>query len=198
MIEALGSFRFAPRLIARRKPMYVATPASCHRGRLECIGYLCKLGGVPDARTDSARDAAIDVALAGDLVTQAARLVRAMRRRFELPAGVRVLSVLDEQGPLTVTQLAAAYSCSQPTMTGLVNQLLDQGWVAKAPHPTDTRAALVTATRTGTAELSRVRRLNGEAVAAQLEHHPTLTAEELRTAVTVLRALTDPPRKDTP
>ena len=39
-----------------------------------------------------------DVALASDLVTQAARLVRAMRRRHELPAGVRVLSVLDEQG----------------------------------------------------------------------------------------------------
>ncbi len=139
----------------------------------------------------------IDVALAGDLVTQSARLVRSMRRRFELPAGVRVLSVLDEQGPLTVTQLAAAYSCSQPTMTGLVNQLLEQGWVAKTPHPTDTRAALVAPTRAGAAELARVRRLNGEAIAAQVEQHPTLTAEQLHTAVTVLRALTDPPGKDT-
>ena len=131
----------------------------------------------------------IDVALASDLVTQAARLVRAMRRRHELPAGARVLSVLDEQGPLTVTQLAAAYSCSQPTMTGLVNQLLERGWAAKAPHPTDTRAALVTPTEAGTTELARVRRLNGEEIAAQLEQHPTLTADELRTAVTVLRAL---------
>ena len=42
----------------------------------------------------------IDVALASDLVIQAARLVRAVRRRLELPAGVRVLSVLDEHGPL--------------------------------------------------------------------------------------------------
>jgi DNA-binding MarR family transcriptional regulator len=131
----------------------------------------------------------IDVALAGDLVTQAARLVRAMRRRHELPAGARVLSVLDEQGPLTVTQLAATYSCSQPTMTGLVNQLLERGWAAKEPHPTDTRAALVTPTTSGATELARVRRLNGEAIAAQLERHPTLTGDELRTAVTVLRAL---------
>jgi DNA-binding MarR family transcriptional regulator len=138
------------------------------------------------------RQGAIDSALAADLVTQAARLVRAMRRRHELPAGVRVLSVLDEQGPLTVTQLAAAYSCSQPTMTGLVNQLLEQGWATKEPHPTDTRAALVTPTRAGTAELARVRRINGEAVAALLGRHPTLTSDELRTAVTVLRALTDP------
>src|SRR3954471_19983302 len=98
----------------------------------------------------TSRDAsAVDISLAADLVTQAARLVRALRRRHELPAGVRVLSVLDDQGPLTVTQLAAAYSCSQPTMTGLVNQLLEQGWATKEPHPTDTRAALVTLTRAG-------------------------------------------------
>jgi DNA-binding MarR family transcriptional regulator len=131
----------------------------------------------------------IDVALAGDLVTQAARLIRTMRRRHALPAGVRVLSVLDEQGPLTVTRLSAAYSCSQPTMTGLVNLLLEKGWAVKEPHPTDTRAALVVATAAGTAELTRVRRINGDAVALQLEQHPTLTEADLRTAVTVLREL---------
>jgi DNA-binding MarR family transcriptional regulator len=138
----------------------------------------------------------IDVALAGDLVTQSARLVRTMRRRHGLPAGIRVLSLLDEQGPLTVTQLAAAYSCSQPTMTGLVNQLLEQGWASKEPHPTDTRAALVAPTGAGEVELARVRRVNGEAVAAQLTHHPTLTGADLDTAVTVLRALTDLLGKD--
>lgn len=135
-------------------------------------------------------------ALASDLVTQAARLVRAVRRRAELTAGVRVLSVLDELGPLTVTQLAAAYSCSQPTMTGLVQQLLEQGWAVKEPHPTDTRASLVTPTAAGATELARVRRLNGEAVAARLEQHPTLTPEQLRTAVTVLRELLTDPRQD--
>jgi DNA-binding MarR family transcriptional regulator len=134
-------------------------------------------------------DHPVDITLAGDLVTQAARLVRAMRRRHELPAGIRVLSVLDEQGPLSVTQLAAAYSCSQPTMTGLVNQLHEQGWATKGPHPSDTRATLVTPTKAGTAELTRVRRLNGEAIAALVARHPTVTEAELSTAVTVLRAL---------
>ena len=127
--------------------------------------------------------------LASDLVTQAARLVRAMRRRFALPAGIRVLSVLDELGPLTVTQLATAYSCSQPTMTGLVNQLLEQGWAAKEPHPTDTRASLVVATPAGADGLARARRLNGEAIRARLEQHPSLTTEDLHTAVAVLREL---------
>ena len=142
----------------------------------------------------------IDVALASDLVTQAARLVRAMRRRHELPAGVRVLSVLDEFGQLTVTQLAAAYSCSQPTMTGLVNQLLEQGWADQgaAPHRHPRRPGH--ADRGGCAELARVRRLNGEVIAAQLEQHPSLTIDQLRTAVTVLRALPGrlrPPRSST-
>ena len=127
--------------------------------------------------------------LASDLVTQAARLVRAMRRRFDLPAGIRVLSVLDELGPLTVTQLATAYSCSQPTMTGLVNQLLEQGWAAKEPHPTDTRASLVVVTPAGADELARARRLNGEAIRARLEQHPSLTTDDLRTTVAVLREL---------
>ena len=31
MIESLGNFRVGPRLIARRNPMYVATPGSSHR-----------------------------------------------------------------------------------------------------------------------------------------------------------------------
>lgn len=134
-----------------------------------------------------------DVAVASDLLTQAARLLRTMRRRLALPAGVRVLAVLDEQGPMTVTHLAAAYDCSQPTMTGLVNQLLAEGWAAKEPHPTDTRAALVSMTASGTAELARVRRLNGEAVAALVEQHPTLTVDELRDAAAVLRALLTAP-----
>jgi DNA-binding MarR family transcriptional regulator len=157
---------------------------------LEYIGSLCKLVDVVNASADVS-------ALASDLVTQSARLVRALRRRHQLPAGVRVLSVLDEQGPLTVTQLAAAYSCSQPTMTGLVNQLLEHRWATKEPHPTDTRAALVTPTPAGTAELARVRRTNGETVAALLARHPTLTTDDLRTAVTVLRALLTDPAEDT-
>ena len=127
--------------------------------------------------------------LAGDLVTQAARLVREVRRECELPATVRVLSVLDEHGPLSVTQLAAAYSCSQPTMTGLVNALLEQGWASKEPHPTDTRSALVVPTAVGVAELGRVRERTGALVTERMAAHPELTTTDLQTAVVVLRAL---------
>lgn len=136
-------------------------------------------------------DVSTDVDLASDLVTYAARLVRAVRRTAELPAGLRLLSILDELGPSTVTALAAADRTSQPTTTAAVRDLAQRGLVEKQPHPEDARSSLVVLTDTGRDELARVRRRNGEAVAARLDAHPTHTAEDLATAVAVLRDLLD-------
>lgn len=132
--------------------------------------------------------------LSSDLVVYAARLVRAVRRAHEQPAAMRVLSLLDEQGPLGVTALSALDRCSQPTMSEAVTALVERSWVDKQPHPTDARGSVVTLTRVGRAELSRVRRANGAAVAARIEAHPTHTTEDLATAVAVLRDLLDPER----
>jgi DNA-binding MarR family transcriptional regulator len=130
-----------------------------------------------------------DVDLASDLVTHAARLVRAVRRDLELPAGVRVLSLLDELGPLTITRLATEDRCSQPTMSAQVNGLVEQGWVRKSPNPDDARSSVVAATDEGRAELARVRRRYGERVAALVADHPDLTTEDLAAAVALFRAL---------
>jgi DNA-binding MarR family transcriptional regulator len=131
--------------------------------------------------------AAPALALGSDLVVYAARLVRAVRRELELPAGTRVLSLLDELGPLGITQLAAADRCSQPTMSGAVAQLVEHGLVTKAPNPDDARSSLVTLTQAGRDELERVRSRSGERVAALVAAHPTHTTEDLATAVAVLR-----------
>ncbi|MEO9323168.1 MarR family winged helix-turn-helix transcriptional regulator [Nocardioides sp. C4-1] len=130
------------------------------------------------------------VDLGSQLVTHAARLVRAVRRRHDLPAGVRVLSLLDELGDLGVTALARADRCSQPTMSATVRDLADDGWVVKHPDPADARATVVALTPAGRAELGRVRRRSGEAVAARLAE-TTHTVEDLATAVAVLRDLLD-------
>jgi DNA-binding MarR family transcriptional regulator len=127
--------------------------------------------------------------LASDLVVHAARLVRAVRRELELPAGVRVLSLLDEHGPLGVTQLAATDRCSQPTMSAAVTQLVERGWVTKARNPDDARGSVVTLTDAGRAELTGVRRRHGVRVAALVADHPTLTTEDLATAVAVMRGV---------
>lgn len=132
-----------------------------------------------------------DLDLASDLVTYAARLVRAVRRNAELPAGARLLSILDELGASTVTALAAADRTSQPTTTGAVRDLVERGLAAKQPHPDDARSSLIDLTEAGRAELARIRRRSGEAVAARLDAHPTHTNEDLATAVAVLRDLLD-------
>jgi hypothetical protein len=72
-----------------------------------------------------------------ELVVYAARLVRAVRRRVGAPAGIRILALLDELGPQGVTALAEADRSSQPTVSGAVRQLEEQGTVAKEADPTD-------------------------------------------------------------
>jgi len=130
-----------------------------------------------------------DTELASDLVVHAARLVRAVRRELELPAATRIISLLDESGPLGITQLAELDRCSQPTMSAAVSQLVEQGWVTKAPNPADARGTVVTLSDSGLAELTRVRRLHGERVAALVDAHPDLTTQDLATAVAVLRGI---------
>ncbi len=137
--------------------------------------------GVPPSTVD----------LSSDLVTYAARLVRAVRRAHHLPAGFRVLSLLDEHGALGISALAEIDRCSQPTMSTAIRDLVEQGWVSRSPHPTDARSTVVALTRSGHAEIRRVRRLNGEAIAARLATDPTHSPESLATAVDVLRGLLD-------
>ena len=130
----------------------------------------------------------------GDLVTYAARLVRAVRRAVEHPTGVRVLSLLDEHGPLGISALASADRCSQPTMSGTVASLVESGLVTKSANPDDARGSLVALTEAGRTELTRVRRANGREVADRLTRS-ACSAEDLQTAIAVLRAALDPLEK---
>ncbi len=129
--------------------------------------------------------------LSSDLVVYAARLVRAVRRLHEQPAGVRVLALLDELGPLSVTALARADRCSQPTMSLAVARLLESGDVDKQTDPGDGRATVVTVTAAGRRTLAETRRVNGALVAVRLAEHDTYSRHELATAVDVLRDLVE-------
>ncbi len=128
--------------------------------------------------------------LSNDLVVLSARLVREVRRNTsDMPAAsTRLMSLLDELGPSTVSALAQADRCSQPTMTGLVNGLSQKGWVQREPHPDDARSTLVTMTGAGRQVLTSVRRRNATLVASRIEASGR-SPEELATAVAVLSDL---------
>jgi DNA-binding MarR family transcriptional regulator len=130
--------------------------------------------------------------LSSDLTVYAARLVRLVRREHAPSAGTRVLSILDETGPLGITALAQIDRCSQPTMTGQVNQLVEAGWVTKEPNPADARSSLVHLTAVGRAELARIRQLSAALVSERLARRTDLSTDDLATAVAVLQAVLEP------
>jgi DNA-binding MarR family transcriptional regulator len=121
-----------------------------------------------------------------ELVVYAARLVRAVRRRVGQPAGVRILSLLDEFGPQGVTALAEIDRSSQPTVSGAVRQLEERGLVAKDADPNDARRTVVRLTAEGRRILVAARRDNGAAVAERLARTGH-SAEDVAAAVAVLR-----------
>jgi len=131
------------------------------------------------------------LAMTSDVVVYATRLVRTMRRSLELPAGVRVLSILAQSGPLGITELAQADNCSQPTMSAQVAQLVKSGFVAKAPNPTDARGSVISITEAGRAELEEVRTRISQQVQKRLASSKR-TPEEIEAAVSVLRDLVEP------
>lgn len=127
--------------------------------------------------------------LSNDLVVLSARLVRQIRRTSDLPAAsTRLLSMLDELGPSTVSALADADRCSQPTMTGILNGLVTKGLVERTRHPEDARSTLVSMTLAGRRTLADVRERNATLVAERVASSGR-TTEELATAVAVLNDL---------
>ncbi len=132
--------------------------------------------------------------LAGALVTYSARLVRAVSRQTsqEVPAAtLRLLSQLEELGPIGVSQLAVADRCSQPTMSAAVKHLTDKGWAAKKSNPDDARSCLVTLTPQGLAVLNAARRRNAAVVADRLAADPRHSEADLASAVTLIQHLLD-------
>lgn len=129
-----------------------------------------------------------DLGLSNDLVIYANRLIRSLRRRHDVPAHGRVLSILDELGPQGVTALAIADRCSQPTMSAAVAQLVESGLVSKEPNPVDARGSVVALTDEGRAELQAYRSTYAATVAERLEASGH-TTEELATAVALLKDL---------
>lgn len=69
-----------------------------------------------------------------------------------------VLWELHHRGPITQRQLAEALDVSPRNVTGLVDALVETGFVTREPHPTDRRATLVTFTEHGAATAENLER----------------------------------------
>jgi len=133
--------------------------------------------------------------------TQGALRVEALDRTFELAARLgdmmghalderglttsraEVLFVLHQRGPLVQRELSQALRCTPRHVTGLVDVLEAQGWVARGPHPTDRRATLVSLTERGAEAATRMDSERQEAAAALFGD---VSGDDLATFVGVL------------
>jgi DNA-binding MarR family transcriptional regulator len=113
---------------------------------------------------------------------------RALDERGLSTARAEVLFVLHERGPMVQRELSQALRCTPRHVTGLIDILEAQGWVARGPHPTDRRATFVSLTEQGAKAAARMHAERQETAAALFGDIP---AEDLATFVAVLDQVLD-------
>jgi DNA-binding MarR family transcriptional regulator len=115
------------------------------------------------------------------------RSLRAVDRLAGLtPARLSALSVLVFGGPCSLGTLAGAEGVAGPTMTRIVDGLIDAGLAERQPHPTDGRAVLIAATADGDALMRRAQSRRIEALAAALASLPAVAQRQLASSVELL------------
>ena len=105
---------------------------------------------------------------------------RDLRRRGLTRSRTQVVWLVTERGPMTQRALADAIGVSPRNITGLVDGLVQTGFVARRPHPSDRRATLVTLTERGVAAGSDLRRAHEELARTLFEGMPTRRLDEFR------------------
>lgn len=72
------------------------------------------------------------------------------------PSRAHLLWEVAQRGPSTQRVLAEALAVSPRNVTGLVDALVETGFVTREPHPADRRAKVVTFTAKGSAAVDRM------------------------------------------
>jgi DNA-binding MarR family transcriptional regulator len=134
-------------------------------------------------------------ALSADLRIALMRTVRRLRAEKSdadiTDSQYAVLGLLDRYGALTSAALAEKERVRPPSMTRIVAGLLEAGLVARAAHPDDGRAQLVTLTDAGHAAVDETRRRRDEWLCRQLAQLPAEDRRVLARAAVVLSELSD-------
>lgn len=103
----------------------------------------------------------------------------------------RVLAELEQSGPARISDLAQGQRVAQPSMTGLVQRLESEGWMARRPDPSDGRATLVSATEDGRAALDGYRRAAAERVRPHLSALSAFDRATLARAAELMQQLSE-------
>jgi DNA-binding MarR family transcriptional regulator len=131
--------------------------------------------------------------LATRLHATAIRLLRTLRREDDgtgLSAPrLSALSVIVFAGPISLAELAAAEQVRPPTMSRLVDALVETGLVKREPAPGDRRTLRLTATAKGRRLLEQGRERRVKALMSRLTNLPETERRSLRRAARALELL---------
>src|SRR5947209_17133985 len=120
-------------------------------------------------------------------ITRLTRRLRQTRPMGELTQNqISVLASLELAGAMTPRELAEAERVQPPTMTKVLARLEERGLVQRAPHPTDGRQVLLSATDAGRAVLLEQRRVKAEWLTRRLAGLPAEDRETLARAAEIL------------
>lgn len=137
--------------------------------------------------------------LAADLTVMAVRLVRWLRAADPSPAlsgpEASAMAVIVYSEGITPSRLAELEQVKRPTITKLIDGLVERGLVERCDNPNDKRSSFLVATRKGRDvwEAGQLRR-----IAPLADRIETLSAEERRqfeAAMTLLAKITEPPQE---
>lgn len=134
-----------------------------------------------------------------------ARYNRTIRRAIEAAEGpgrltmpqLRCLQAMERAGASLTSGLARALNVTAPTMTSMIDGLVERGLVERQPHPTDRRQVRLLLTEAGRGTLARYRAITHDRLAAPVARLAPAQKSRLHAAMTDLNTVLDaddPPR----
>ena len=131
-----------------------------------------------------------DEVLGQALHALAAGTIRRRNRSLSLTAAA-TLATIERTGPRRLTDLAVNEEVTQPSMTVLVNQLVDMGLAERRRDAADARVVMVAITPAGRKHLRSIRRAGAAALTVLIDKLPEDEAEALHRAVPAINHLVE-------
>jgi DNA-binding MarR family transcriptional regulator len=125
------------------------------------------------------------------------RLNRLLRQQADLdltPTKFAHLATIAREGPLSLGELAAAEQVAPATVTKVVADLEERGFVTRERDPDDRRVSRVQLTREGEARIAASRTRRSVWLAQRFDELPAADLQRLAAAVDVLERLAEADR----
>lgn len=122
------------------------------------------------------------------MATERAAFAAHCHERSISMAHVFVMSKIDMHGSMPMSKVAELIGSGLPTATGLVNRMVERGFVRREQDPRDRRVVLVSLTEAGAAEVRDLHEARQRRMAAAIARLSGREQENLLTGIRSLRS----------